>query len=197
MMTPTPSKDFDPMLRHARHCSHYLNRLIDAEPELELWLKENHQTVCDAGFIQRFLDESTIEDEAQLFSALRILRKRVMSLLIVRDLNGLCDLTEVMRAATALAESTVRRAQSFTMQALLAQFGQPIGADSGEVQELLVIGMGKLGGFELNVSSDIDLIFAYPEDGETNGARTLSNHEFFIRLGRKIIALINDLTADG
>ncbi|MEQ1914327.1 MAG: bifunctional [glutamate--ammonia ligase]-adenylyl-L-tyrosine phosphorylase/[glutamate--ammonia-ligase] adenylyltransferase, partial [Sideroxydans sp.] len=62
---------------------------------------------------------------------------------------------------------------------------------------MLVIGMGKLGGGELNVSSDIDLIFVFPEDGETNGARSLSNQEFFSRVGRKLIALINDLTADG
>jgi glutamate-ammonia-ligase adenylyltransferase len=117
--------------------------------------------------------------------------------LIMRDLGGLCDLTEVMHAMTALAELTVRRAHDFTMQSLVTQFGQPIGADTGAPQELLVIGMGKLGGGELNVSSDIDLIFTYPEDGETDGARTLSNHEFFSRLGRKLIALINDLTADG
>ena len=75
----------------------------------------------------------------------------------------------------------------------------PIGAD-GVPQDLLVVGMGKLGGGELNVSSDIDLIFVYDEDGETNGAnvrRRISNHEFFAQLGRRVIALINDVTADG
>ena len=57
--------------------------------------------------------------------------------------------------------------------------------------------MGKLGGRELNVSSDIDLIFVYPEEGHTNGERSIDNNDFFSRLGRKIIALINDITADG
>ena len=57
--------------------------------------------------------------------------------------------------------------------------------------------MGKLGGNELNVSSDIDLVFAYPEDGETRGARPLSNHEFFIRFSRRLIKLLNELTEDG
>ena len=83
------------------------------------------------------------------------------------------------------------------MQALLAQFGSPLGEASGKPQELLIIGMGKLGGGELNVSSDIDLIFVYPEDGETNGSRKLCNHEFFTRLGRRLINLINEPTDDG
>jgi hypothetical protein len=65
------------------------------------------------------------------------------------------------------------------------------------IQHLLVVAMGKLGGGELNVSSDVDLIFVYPEDGETNGAKPISNHEFFARLGRKLIASLNDYTVDG
>ncbi|HYM48643.1 MAG TPA: bifunctional [glutamate--ammonia ligase]-adenylyl-L-tyrosine phosphorylase/[glutamate--ammonia-ligase] adenylyltransferase, partial [Burkholderiaceae bacterium] len=70
----------------------------------------------------------------------------------------------------------------------------------GVPQDLLVVGMGKLGGGELNVSSDIDLIFVYDEDGETHGEnvrRRISNHEFFAQLGRRLIALLNDVTADG
>jgi glutamate-ammonia-ligase adenylyltransferase len=147
--------------------------------------------------MQRWLEEFPADSEEQLSRALRRLRKRVMLHLISRDLGGLCGLAEVMQGMTALAELAVRRAHEFTMRAMVAQYGQPVGADSGNPQELLVIGMGKLGGGELNVSSDIDLIFVYPEDGETDGARALSNHEFFSRLGRKLIALINDLTADG
>jgi glutamate-ammonia-ligase adenylyltransferase len=65
------------------------------------------------------------------------------------------------------------------------------------VQQLHVVGMGKLGGRELNVSSDIDLIFVYPEDGETDGAQRLSNHEYFTLLARRMIAVLNELTADG
>ena len=83
---------------------------------------------------------------------------------------------------------------------LAAIHGTPRGAD-GVPQDLLVVGMGKLGGGELNVSSDIDLIFVYDEDGETDAARTvrrrISNHEFFAQLGRRVIALLNDVTADG
>jgi glutamate-ammonia-ligase adenylyltransferase len=197
MTHQTPISDFTRLIAHARGCSHYLARLLDSEPELQTWLHEHHQTPCDAAFIQRCLDTFPADTEERLSTAVRSLRKRVMSHLITRDLGGLCDLTEVMHAMTALAELTVGRAHRFTMDSLVAQFGQPIGTDTGTPQELLIIGMGKLGGGELNVSSDIDLIFTYPEDGETNGARTLSNHEFFSRLGRRLIALINDLTADG
>ncbi len=191
------SADFDELVRHARHCSRYLARLLDAEPELVGWLREHHRTPCNDKAIKIWADALPADTEEQLSQALRSLRKRVMLHVLTRDLNGLSDLDEVVRSMTALAELAVRRAQSFTMRAMVEQFGQPVGADSGAQQELLVIGMGKLGGGELNVSSDIDLIFVYPEDGETNGARTLSNHEFFNRLGRKLIALINDLTADG
>jgi glutamate-ammonia-ligase adenylyltransferase len=187
----------DPLLPHTRHCSRYLARLLDAEPQLLDWLREHYLTPCDAGVIQSWADALPAQTEEQLSRALRQLRKRVMLHVLTRDLNGLSGLDEVMRSMTALAEIAVRRAQQFAMQTLVEQFGHPVGADSGAAQELLVIGMGKLGGGELNVSSDIDLIFVYPEDGETNGARSLSNHEFFNRLGRKMILLINDLTADG
>ncbi|XLM22129.1 bifunctional glutamine synthetase adenylyltransferase/deadenyltransferase, partial [Chromobacterium piscinae] len=95
-----------------------------------------------------------------------------------------------------LAEFAVRQALACAA-ASLTQYGQPIGEDSGEPQQLIVIGMGKLGGGELNVSSDIDLIFIYPEGGETNGARRISNHEYFTQLGKRLIALLNDITADG
>ncbi|MBI5005685.1 MAG: bifunctional [glutamate--ammonia ligase]-adenylyl-L-tyrosine phosphorylase/[glutamate--ammonia-ligase] adenylyltransferase [Nitrosomonadales bacterium] len=194
--TPVPAS-FDELVRHARHCSHYLGRLLDAEPELQAWLQQHHQTPCDARVMELWSDALPADSEEQLSQALRSLRKRVMLHVLTRDLNGLSGLDEVMRSMTALAEIAVRRAQSFIMRAMTEQFGHPVGNESGTPQELLVIGMGKLGGGELNVSSDIDLIFVYPEDGETDGARTLSNQEFFSRLGRKLISLINDLTADG
>jgi len=137
------------------------------------------------------------DDEAGLARAVRELRKRVMVKLILRDLNGMADLNEVMRAMTALAEICIQLGQACLMQVLRAQFGVPLGESNATPQELLVIGMGKLGGGELNVSSDIDLIFVYPEDGETDGPRKLSNHEFFTRLGRRLISLINEPTGDG
>ncbi|MDD2701694.1 MAG: bifunctional [glutamate--ammonia ligase]-adenylyl-L-tyrosine phosphorylase/[glutamate--ammonia-ligase] adenylyltransferase [Sideroxydans sp.] len=197
MKNPEPANDFEQLIRHASLCSRYFSRLLEAEPVWLETLRADHRLPANTELIRRWLDELPAADEAQLSRALRMLRKRVMLHLILRDLGGLCGLEEVMVAMTALAELAVQRAQTLMMETLSAQFGQPIGAESGKPQQMLVIGMGKLGGCELNVSSDIDLIFVYPEEGETNGARTLSNHEFFSRLGRKLIALVNDLTADG
>ncbi len=194
---PRSPANFDQLVRHARYCSRYLARLLDAQPELPDWLHENIGTPGDGRILHAWSDALPADDEAQLAQALRSLRKRVMLHVLTRDLNGLADLDEVTRSMTALAELAVRRAQDLTMRNMVEQFGWPIGTESGTQQELLVIGMGKLGGGELNVSSDIDLIFVYPEDGETDGTRRLSNHEFFNRLGRRIIALVNDLTADG
>ena len=116
---------------------------------------------------------------------------------IARDLGGRADLAEVVATATALAEETLRTAAARHAQWLAREVGRPLGAGSGEVQELHVIGMGKLGGAELNVSSDIDLIFAYPEDGETDGPHRIANNEYFTRLARKLIAAIGEVTADG
>ena len=180
-------------------CSRYARRVLETDASLLDWLQENHTTPCNRAEILALLQQSELDlqDEAVLARAVRRLRKQVMVKLILRDLNGLCDLNEVMQAMTALAEIVVQQAQARLMESLQQQFGSPIGEISRTAQQLLVIGMGKLGGGELNVSSDIDLIFVYAEDGETNGARVLSNHEFFTRLGRRLINIINEATGDG
>jgi len=184
-----------PPLEAARRFSHYVRRVLEAEPGL----------ASDSGWERPFTAEEmlaelasdAIPDEAALKRALRNLRKRVMLRLITRDLSGDAVLAEVVTTVTALAEVTLSRALAHLERWLADQHGSPIGAESGTVQQLHVIGMGKLGGRELNVSSDIDLIFAYPEEGQTNGEKPISNHEFFTRLGRRLIAAINEITAEG
>ncbi len=194
---PLSHPNFEAMVQHSASCSRYVQHLLASDASLLPWLRDNISQPCNADEMLAWLDAISGGDEHGLSSALRILRKRVMLKLLVRDLGGLADLDEVMSSMTALAELVVRRAQSCAMLSLEQQYGQPIGADSGKPQELLVIAMGKLGGGELNVSSDIDLIFVYPEDGDTNGARSIGNGDFFNRVGRKIITLINEITADG
>jgi glutamate-ammonia-ligase adenylyltransferase len=196
-LTPLPLADFEALVQHASHCSRYVQHLLSAEPGLLAWLRDNYAQPGNAEEMAIWLSAMPAKDEVELSCALRSLRKRVMLKVLTRDLGGLADLDEVMACMTALAELAVQRAQRCAMQSLVQQYGQPIGADSGKPQELLVIGMGKLGGGELNVSSDIDLIFVYPEDGNTNGARLIDNSDFFNRVGRKIITLINEITADG
>lgn len=148
-------------------------------------------------------------DEAHLRVGLRHVRALLLAALIDRDLDGAADLAEVMRLTTAFAELAIDEALTFHSRALATVHGVPRARAGGAAQDLIVVGMGKLGGGELNVSSDIDLIFVYPEAGETaahpllvrpdDGAplRSIDNAEFFGRLGRKLIATLADVTADG
>ena len=134
-------------------------------------------------------------------AAMRRLRNLVVATLIERDLLGRADLAEVVATMTAFGDFAVQTHVAALSAELAAIHGVPVGEESGAVQELIVLGMGKLGGGELNVSSDIDLIFCYPENGETSTSsadqRALSNHEFFTRLGKKLIGALSEITADG
>src|SRR5690606_14974850 len=121
--------------------------------------------------------------------------------LIRQDLAGRIGLAEVLAAMTAFADFAVRTHLHALHTELCALHGEPVGEDSGKPQKMIVIAMGKLGGGELNVSSDIDLIFVYPEDGETRTSapeqRSLSNHEFFARLGKRLIGDLSAVVEDG
>ncbi len=145
-----------------------------------------------------------VTGELAMRRALRLLRQRVMLRTMARDLAGSATLAEVCSTMSDLAEITIAAAQDWAEAELRAKFGVPRDP-AGRAQTLIVVGMGKLGGRELNVSSDIDLVFVYPEEGETDGGdpagaeelRRLSTHEFFARAGRKLISLLNDPTEDG
>lgn len=136
-------------------------------------------------------------DEAVLMTRLRLLRQREMLRLIFRDLNRLCTLSELTGELSRLAETCLAAALAHAHAAVASEVGEPIGEESGRPQRLVVIGMGKLGASELNLSSDIDLIFCYPEAGETTGPRRISNQEFFIRVGQRLIRLLDANTGDG
>ncbi|HEX8789287.1 MAG TPA: bifunctional [glutamate--ammonia ligase]-adenylyl-L-tyrosine phosphorylase/[glutamate--ammonia-ligase] adenylyltransferase, partial [Telluria sp.] len=133
--------------------------------------------------------------------AMRRLRNLLICAIIQRDLEGQADLDEVVTAMSRFADFAVQTHLAALMSEMTATHGVPVGAESGRPQQMMVLAMGKHGGGELNVSSDIDLIFVYPEDGDTRadapGQRSLSNHEFFVRLGRKLIAALSEVTEDG
>ncbi|MFL6673665.1 MAG: bifunctional glutamine synthetase adenylyltransferase/deadenyltransferase, partial [Massilia sp.] len=132
--------------------------------------------------------------------AMRRVRNLLVAAIVRRDLEGLADLDEVVTAMTRFADFAIRTHVDALMPELVAAHGVPIGHESGRPQQMIVLAMGKQGGGELNVSSDIDLIFVYPEDGETaagDGQRQLSNHEFFTRLGRKLIGALSEVIEDG
>src|SRR5665647_14221 len=145
---------FADLLQKTLHCSRYAKRTLETDQHLLDWLQENYTTSCSRTEMRDLLQLSglDLDDETQLARAVRRLRKQVMVKLILRDLNGLADLNEIMQSMTALAEECVQRAQACLTRTLHGQFGSPIGESGGTAQELLVIAMGKLGGSELNVS---------------------------------------------
>lgn len=143
-----------------------------------------------------------IDDEKVLEKQLRLFRQREMVRLIWRDLNRLASteqtIVELSRFADACIEQSLHKLYDFLTQ----RFGIPYSrAEQGrepEQQHLVVLGMGKLGAGELNLSSDIDLMFCYAQNGETQGQRkSIDNQDFFIRLGKKLIQILDAPTADG
>lgn len=165
----------------------------------ELLTSADITTLYDADGYQQRLKAvlENVADETVLQQKLRHFRQREMVRIIWRDLAGWADLAETVRDLSAMADACIQQSLDILHQWQCEALGTPCNAD-GEEQYLVVLGMGKLGAGELNLSSDIDLIFTYPERGETQGGRkVLSNEEFFTRLGRKLIQSLDNVTADG
>lgn len=143
--------------------------------------------------------QSTVDDEASLFRQLRRFRQREMFRIIWRDMLGKADLKETLASMTALAEVCIEAALDWLYEDACRQWGTPCDmTPESRPQRMVVLGMGKLGADELNVSSDIDLIFAFPRNGETRGGtRALDNQQFFIRLGQRLIQALDKPTEDG
>lgn len=138
-----------------------------------------------------------VSDEALLAERLRLFRRREMVRIAWRDLAGRAELGEVTDDLSALADACIDQALEHLYQWHCEQWGTPFDSD-GIQQRLVVVGMGKLGACELNFSSDVDLIFAYPEEGETrDGRRSTTNQEFFVRLGQRLINVLDTNNAYG
>ncbi len=170
------------------------------EPVLLSWLLDEGRTqeYADShylGLLDAALDG--ISEEKGLGEALRKFRRREMARIAWRDLSGRADLQHTTRDLSNLADACVDAALERLHAWLQPLWGRPVNA-AGSEQRLVVLGMGKLGAHELNYSSDIDLIFAYPEDGETvDGRRSVSNQEFFVKLGQALIRVLDANTAHG
>ncbi|EPZ15092.1 glutamine-synthetase adenylyltransferase [Thauera terpenica 58Eu] len=196
---PQASAALPPAVHNARRFSRYLSRMLDCQPWLAEALAASIAGPIGATQMEDFISarESALGGaDLALRPALRQLRMWVLCHLIVRDLSCAAPLAEVTETMTVLAEVSLRHAHAVLRAALVERYGLPL-SPTGWEQELLVIGMGKLGGRELNVSSDIDLIFIYPEDGDTGGKKVISNYEFFERLGKQLIQALNEVTEHG
>ncbi|EOE6192775.1 bifunctional [glutamate--ammonia ligase]-adenylyl-L-tyrosine phosphorylase/[glutamate--ammonia-ligase] adenylyltransferase [Vibrio parahaemolyticus] len=136
-------------------------------------------------------------DEMSGHRVLRQFRNREMVYIAWKDFLHAWTLEESLRHLSQLAEAMIFETYQWQYKICCAEWGTPTNAE-GEAQPMLIIGMGKLGGGELNFSSDIDLIFTYPENGETQGARrSIANAQFFTRLGQRIIKALDQQTFDG
>lgn len=194
--TQAPTR-FEAGLQHLVYCSLYAGRLLAKDASILEDLLQNHEQTYTLENMQHFLSATKISDELSLKKALRQLRQRVLLRIIYRDLNQLCDLNEVMQTTSDLAEITIQTAVDFHSIWLEDIYGKP-SSDNGLPQQMIVVGMGKLGGVELNVSSDVDLIFSFEAVGETsNASNSISNQDFFNKLGKKVISALDDVTEDG
>ncbi len=135
-------------------------------------------------------------DEVALSSGLRRARRRELARIAIRNITGAATTRQTLIDLSRLADAAIDTALRHASRLLAPRFGYPRFRD-GRLMPLIVLGMGKLGGGELNFSSDIDLIFLYPEGGETDGARSADHFEYFTRLGQKLIQLLDARTADG
>ena len=135
-------------------------------------------------------------DDLQLMKALRELRQQEMVRIAWRDINSLASDEIILHELSDFAEAVVATTLRFLEKKQAGINGVPVDSEGNE-QALLTFAMGKMGGRELNFSSDIDLIFSFAEDGETSGPRKTSNGEFYLSVIRKLIKVLNEVTADG
>lgn len=191
------------LLAPALAWSGYLRRRVDAHPDLAAWLESaarhpvtpNALASWQAELAGPQAPETLPVDQCR--EVLRRLRERVFTALMVRDVAGQASLEEVVGAMSALADLAVAAAYRSVAAELAQVHGLPRDPATGAPQEMLIVGMGKLGGCELNVSSDIDLIMLYGEEGETEGPRRISHHEFYGRLTRRMMPVLSEVDAHG
>lgn len=179
--------------RYSVFVEQMLNRFPDMLSEQDLRaLKPGEMHALAASALAQVVDEEAMK------TALRQFRRHQMVRMAVRDLSGVGTLDETLADASDLADALVGLTYRWVYDRLALRWGQPMGEHSGQAQELIILGMGKLGGQELNYSSDIDLIFVYPEKGMTQGGeRSVTNEEFFVKVGQQMNALLTATTADG
>ena len=175
--------------------SEFIARTLSGNPSL-LDKLDAVQNPARQDTLRRQIDDLHGSRE-EVGAALRRVRQEQIVRLGWRDLVGDAPLSEVLETLSTLADAAIEAALRCAHNELVDRFGQPIGENTGAPVQLTVLGLGKLGGRELNMSSDVDLVFAYRENGSTNGARSISNHEFFIKLGRALIDILQAPTAEG
>lgn len=183
--------------------SHHFRERLGARPELNEAVAAGVNTPITRAVIQQWAQKEAPAPEADPTEALaqtrrqlRRLRDQVYCILMERDLRGVAPLEEVTGAMTALAELATEQALRAAAGVVSRRHGVPRRAD-GSAQELIILGMGKLGGEELNVSSDIDLIMLYADEGQTDGVDSISFHEWYVKVTQLTLSVLAARDADG
>ena len=174
--------------------SPFLTQLVTRNPD---WL----ESLKNSGRLESVSPpaEKQLAEEIKaggLDAGLRRFRNREMMRLIWRDLSNLAPVDEILEDLSTMADVCLQAAVAQHTKLLEDKYGIPRNTE-GEAQKLVVIGLGKLGGNELNLSSDIDIIFCFPDRGVCDGRRGLANEQFFTRLARQVIRSLSEITADG
>jgi glutamate-ammonia-ligase adenylyltransferase len=179
-------------------CSEFAARTIMREWEWFTRHQDSLQQLPDASFLECFAAEVAFSNESleTVKQQLRRCRHRYMVHILWREITGVATLDETLVALSDLADRLLEAAAHYAEQQLHKRHGI-VRNEAGDPVSLVILGMGKLGGHELNFSSDIDLIFLYPEGTESDGERSLNAAEYFSRVSRNIIALLDEATADG
>ncbi len=194
-----PASSLSEQARQVLTFSDFVQESVTAHPD---WLAELEASPPQADEWQHYAQWlqdalAEISDEAALMRALRQFRRRVMVRIAWAQALMLVSEESTLQQLSHLAETLIVAARDWLYDACCREWGTPCSED-GTPQPLLILGMGKLGGGELNFSSDIDLIFAWPEKGATRGGRReLDNAQFFTRLGQRLIKALDQPTQDG
>ena len=191
-----------PGIQHAWAFSNFISKTCIRNPAMlfDLVNSGDLEIPYEPGEYPRRLDlyEPIVDDPTQLLqNQLRYFRSREMVRIAWRDLAGLSGLDSTLAELSSLADACIQHALSIHYEHLCQTYGIPV-SKSGNQQFLVVLGLGKLGGEELNFSSDIDLIFSYDQPGKTtNPDRSITNEDFFVRLCRSLIRTLGENSADG
>lgn len=194
-----PSDSLSPQAQAAMTFSDFISQSLVAHPQ---WLSELENDPPQADEWQHYAEWlraalAEVSDENGLMRALRLYRRRIMVRIAWAQALSLVPTESSLQQLSHLAETLIVAARDWLYDACCREWGTPCNAD-GKPQPLLILGMGKLGGGELNFSSDIDLIFAWPEHGSTRGGRReLDNAQFFTRMGQRLIKALDQPTMDG
>jgi [glutamine synthetase] adenylyltransferase / [glutamine synthetase]-adenylyl-L-tyrosine phosphorylase len=179
--------------------SHFLEQLWLEKPAILVNLLQDKNTWQDVREPDFYLNLSAMhcDNEEALEKLLREYRQQQMSRFIFRDIHRLCTTEQLIRELSWFADACIQKTVDWNYNDLVEKHGVPVAESDGSALPFVVLGMGKLGAHELNLSSDIDLIFAYPESGATNGKKSIDNQAFFTRLGQRVVKNLDKVTIDG